>query len=172
MCIIIVKPAGVKIPDYSTICKCATNNPDGFGFAVPKKKPFKTLDFDKFANKLYECSDDEPMIIHFRRATHGTIKPTNCHPFRDDYVGVSFAHNGILQVKPIGDKTDSETAFRILLIPNAIWFGIFTKDFDNAVKSIIGYSKFAFLTDKGQLKTYGDFIKHKGCLYSNQSFMW
>lgn len=172
MCIIIVKPAGVHLPDYATICRCAEKNPDGFGFAQPRKKPFKTLDFDAFAAKLYQADEDLPMIIHFRRATHGSVKPSNCHPFKDDITGVSFVHNGILSIATTGDKTDSETAFRLLLAPAIRSFGFGSANFTKAVNSVIGCSRFAFLSDEAKLKMYGNFISYQGCHYSNNSFRW
>lgn len=172
MCIIICKPAGVQMPDFQTICRCANNNPDGFGFALPKQRPFKSLSFDAFAQKLYECNEEDAVLIHFRRATHGSIKPANCHPFRDEDARLSFAHNGILNVRPSNDKTDSETAFRYILLPAILKFGFGSSRFNQTVQSIIGYSRFAFLTDDGKVKTYGEYIKHRGCLYSNQSFKW
>lgn len=172
MCIIIVKPAGVQLPDYPTICRCAENNPDGFGFVTPKNRPFKTLSFDTFLEKLYKANEDEPMIIHFRVASQGSVKTTNCHPFRDTQTGISFAHNGTLNIQTRHDKTDSETAFRLLLIPAIKAFGLNTKQFTKAVNTIRGYSRFAFLTDDGCIKTYGKFIEHGGCLFSNEGFRY
>ena len=169
MCILIVKPAKVRLPDYATLCRCADRNPDGFGFAVPEKT-FKSLSFDTFIKRLSEADEDLPMLIHFRRATHGSIRQSNCHPFRDRESGISFAHNGVLHIQNMTDKTDSETAFRLLFLPAIETFGFDTAKSNKAIESIIGSSKFAFLTDKGTIKTYGNFIKENGCLFSNTGY--
>lgn len=170
MCILIVKPKGVQLPDYATLCRCANLNPHGFGFAMPNKRPYKTLSFDKFIDALSRVDEDMPMILHFRLATHGSIKQTNCHPFRDNKNGLIFAHNGVLDINALYDKTDSETAFRLLFVPAYEKFGLRSNNFNQAVNSIRGGSRFAFLTDKGEVKTFGNFISHNGCLYSNNGF--
>lgn len=170
MCILIVKPKGVHLPDYATLCRCATLNPHGFGFATPNKKPYKTLSFDKFIQALNTIDESEPMILHFRLATHGSIKASNCHPFRDNKNGLTFAHNGVLNIHTLNDKTDSETAFKLLFVPAYEKFGLKSNNFNNAVNVVRGGSKFAFLTDKGEIKTFGNFISHNGCLYSNNGF--
>lgn len=47
--------------------------------------------------------------MHFRFATHGSVRNRNCHPFRDG--DLFFAHNGVLPYPSVGDRTDSEFAF-------------------------------------------------------------
>lgn len=172
MCIIIVKPARVQLPDYATLCRCARNNPDGFGFAIPGKKPYKALDFEKFVDSINKVDEDLPMIIHFRKATHGSIKKANCHPFRDNDNGISFAHNGMLNgISTAHDKTDSETAFNLIFVPAIEKFGFGTAKFKQTIETIRGYSRFAFLTDNGTIKTYGQFTESNGCLYSNGGYL-
>ncbi len=168
MCVIIVKPAGVKMPQNDIIKAAYYTNPHGCGFVSPSAF-YKGLSFDSFKRNLKKVSDDEPCIIHFRLATHGSIKRANCHPFnRDD---VWFAHNGILNLKPQGDMTDSETAFQNIIYPVIEKYGYGSFQMDSIVASIIGYSKFAFLQGD-KLKLYGDFIKYDdGCYYSNTRFM-
>ena len=158
MCIIIVKPANVQLPNYVTLCRCAEINPDGFGFAIPGEKPNKTLKFEMFINEISKVDESLPMIIHFRKATHGSIKKANCHPFRDNDNGISFAHNGMLNsVSTAHDKTDSETAFNLIFVPAIEKFGCGTAKFKQTIETIRGYSRFAFLTDSGIIKTYGQF---------------
>lgn len=170
MCILIVKPKGVQLPDYATLCRCAKLNPHGFGYALPSKRPFKSLSFDKFIDALSKEDENEAMLIHFRLATHGSIKQSNCHPFRDNRNGLIFAHNGVLDINPLQDKTDSETAFKLLFSPAFDIFGFKSQNFAHAVDSIRGSSRFAFMTDKGEIRTFGHFIEHGGCLYSNSGF--
>lgn len=184
MCILILKPKGVKLPDYVTLCKCARRNPHGFGFAVQGSKPYKTLDFQDFISRLYSEDEDLPMMIHFRLATHGSIKPSNCHPFKDDSNGIVFAHNGVIDINTLPDKTDSETAFRLLFSPSSDRYGFGSKQFKQAVETIRGASRFGFMNDSdGTIMAFGRFydydgktkdgiFKPKGKLYfSNQGFI-
>lgn len=168
MCVIIIKPAGVKMPSKEIINAAYQANPHGCGFISPSVF-YKGMSFDSFKRHLKHVPDNEPCILHFRLATHGSIKRANCHPFhRDD---VWFAHNGILSIRPQGDMTDSETAFQNVIYPAIVKYGYGSEQMDNAVNRVIGYSKFAFL--KGDdVKLYGDFIKQDdGCYYSNLRFM-
>lgn len=168
MCVIIVKPAGVKMPTNEIINAAYHANPHGCGFASTNHH-YKGLSIKSFKKHLAQVSDYEPCIIHFRLATHGSIKRANCHPFnRGD---VYFAHNGILDVKPIGDMTDSETAFQEVIYPAIEKYGYGSKGMDVAVAKVIGYSKFAFL--KGDdVRIFGDFIAgDDGCYYSNLRFL-
>ena len=168
MCVIIIKPAGVKMPTTDIINAAYKANPHGCGFISPSAF-YKGMSLNSLKKNLKQVSDDEPCIIHFRLATHGSIKRANCHPFnRGD---VWFAHNGILSIRPQGDMTDSETAFQNIIYPAIVKYGYGSMQMDKAVNRVIGYSKFAFLQGD-ELKLYGDFIKQDdGCYYSNLRFM-
>jgi hypothetical protein len=171
MCIIIVKPQGAALPPVSILDRCARRNPDGFGYAAPGGV-YKTLDYTRFLRRLDAAArSGGPLVIHFRYATHGSVRRANCHPFRDGAAGVSFAHNGVLPVIPRGDKTDSETAFRRLLSPVIRLHGLGSPDLAAAVDEIIGGSRFAFLSDDAQILTFGQFCGFGGCLYSNPNFL-
>lgn len=170
MCIIIVKPQGASLPPIETLSYCALRNPDGFGFAVPGRV-FKSMSFDRFYAELVTTIRPEmPAVLHFRFATHGRPCKSNCHPFRDEKTGVSFAHNGVLPITPYAGKTDSETAFRGLILPKIRQFGLDSGETDAEICGIIGASRFAILSDKGEIRLYGHFIKADGCLYSNANF--
>lgn len=170
MCIIITKPAGVKLPPMAILNRCATLNPHGFGFAT-KDRIFKTLSYEEFKRALKTIRKDETAILHFRYATHGSIKTENCHPFRDDETGVSFAHNGVLSIVPYEDMTDSETAFRGIIVPVIKEHGIDSDEFIVANYKVIGGSRFAYLDSEGEYRLYGAFTHYKGCWYSNRNFM-
>lgn len=170
MCIIITKPAGVRVPPMAIIARCAALNPHGFGFAT-KDRIYKTLSFEDFKREIKTIRKDETAILHFRYATHGSIKTSNCHPFRDDKTGVSFAHNGILNITPIGDMTDSETAFRTRIVPTIKEHGFDSDEFIKANHDIIGGSRFAYIDKDGDYRLYGAFTHYKGCWYSNRNFM-
>lgn len=174
MCVLIAKPSNVSIPKKEYLENCWETNPDGAGFAysygeeIVMRKGFMTFaDFEKAINEvdLYEV----PCIIHFRIATHGTVKPENTHPFvvNDDVVA---AHNGILSVKNEGDMTDSETFFKRICAPILNTYPLDSLEFGLMVNSIIGSSKLAFLDRHGFVKIYGDFHEHEGVYYSNYSY--
>lgn len=170
MCIIIAKPLGAEMPPIETLRYCAQRNPDGFGFAIPGKV-YKSMNFETFYKELKKTvTPDTAAIIHFRYATHGRPCKSNCHPFRDDDLGVSFAHNGVLPIVPFTGKTDSETAFRGLIAPKMKLYGIDSKEARNEILSVIGGSRFAIMTDDGEIRLFGRFISDGGCWYSNENY--
>lgn len=164
MCVIIIKPANVAMPDINELEAAYRCNPNGCGFISSEGKSYKGLSFPKFCKAISKVKDSEACIIHFRLATHGSIKPANCHPFNCD--GVWFAHNGILGVKPRGDMTDSETAFRDILQPVIEKYGLKSPQASTAINTIIGSSKFAFMID-GKITLYGRYENVNGLYYSN-----
>jgi hypothetical protein len=170
MCIIIYKPAGRKLPNEFMRFKCEVSNPDGFGFATPTKV-FHSMHRDELEYHLRRDVDiDEPCFIHCRIATHGSLKKSNCHPFVDLESGVSFAHNGILhKVEPIGDKTDSETAFLTHFVPVIRRYGINSRELAAEVRSIIDGSRFIFMNPEGEVVMFGNWYKREqdGCYYSH-----
>lgn len=156
------------MPDGRIIEACARANRDGFGFCTPSKS-YKTLSFRKFKTELENVRFDEPCIMHFRLATHGSVKKSNCHPFN---IGDTwFAHNGILSVEPMRDKTDSETAFVRYLYPNIEQYGLFSQELDRAVYNIIEGSRFAFMQGE-DVRLFGDFVEMCGCYFSNLRFRY
>ena len=168
MCVIIVKPEGVKLPSTSILNAAHAANPHGCGFVTPDGI-YKTLDFDAFKRRLASVSEDDPCIIHFRYATHGSVKTANCHPFKKG--DVCFAHNGVLNIKPIGDTTDSETAFKTVIYPAIAKYGLFSKATEDVVLNLIGHSKFAIMQGSS-IRLFGDFRKLRdNCYYSNFNFL-
>ncbi len=169
MCVLIVKEEGVKLPSLATLRACHEANPDGCGFAC-KGEVFKGLDFDDFLFNLYEnVGDDDSCVIHFRFATHGSVKPGNCHPFLDEKSGIVFAHNGILPNQSRNDMTDSEIFFRNVALPAIEKYGIDSPRFKSIVRTWIGWSKFAFMLPNGELRRFGAFsmADDEECLFSN-----
>lgn len=169
MCCLVFKPKGKSLPKENIIRSICEANPDGFGFATPTKI-FRTLDYNTFIKALKRVSTDEPCIFHARWATHGSVKISNCHPFKKD--GVCFAHNGVLNITPVGDKTDSETAFLYRILPMINKYGLNSRETTNAINSIIGSSKFA-LMQGNNVRLFGNFTQlSDGCFYSNLRFAY
>ena len=174
MCILISKPKGIRMPSEEVMLNCWTSNPDGAGIAwsdgrkIFLRKGFMT--WDDFLKEYRTLKlDDCNAIIHFRIATHGTVKPSNTHPFNVNDRMVA-AHNGILPIDAEGDWTDSETFFKRIASPILETYSLNSNVFELAVNAVIGTSKLAFLTDSGELKTFGKFILENGVMYSNSTF--
>ena len=145
-------------------------NRDGCGFCAPALS-YKGLSFDSFMKKIYQVKTEEPCLIHFRLATHGSIRKANCHPFYDKATNTYFMHNGVLSVPAKKDMTDSETAFREYMQPIIRSYGLYSKELKEMVSHIIGYSKFAFMQGD-DLRAFGDFYEYKGLYFSNMRFMY
>lgn len=170
MCVLITKERGKKLPSDNILRMCHEANPDGCGFAT-KDLFFKDLDFKHFLRCLHKyVTDEDECIIHFRYATHGSIKKENCHPFVDKQKGVAFAHNGVLPIRSKNDMTDSEIFFRECFLPTFSKSG-WGKETINVIKNAIGGSKFAFITKDG-LKTFGEFFKTNGCECRFSNLRW
>lgn len=170
MCVIIMKLAGVKMPSYDVLKACAEQNGHGFGFCS-ETMHYHSMNFADFYSHLVKVPTDENCVVHMRYATHGSKKLSNCHPFYDESTDTWFFHNGILDIKPIGDKTDSETAFIKLFVPVIKKYGIDSVKLSDKVFDIIGTSKFVFM-QKGRFCAYGDFEKIDGIYYSNLHWQW
>ena len=169
MCVLCIIPAGHNLPSKEDLKAMHRANPHGMGF-VSKSLHYKGMNFDKFYNRLQFVPKNESIIIHFRFATHGSICAKNCHPFNKG--SIWFAHNGILDIAPREDMTDSETAFRDILYPIAREYGLDSKELHATVDEVIGYSKFAFLDEEtGNVYTFGNFQDYKGMLCSNLNWV-
>jgi predicted glutamine amidotransferase len=131
------------------------------------------------------------MVFHFRQATEGTIKPSNCHPFpitKDRILSSSLkcetdyaiAHNGIIydygvyaqknwQFNNNADITDT-----LMFIEDYLCkIGGETIANNEGVRKLIEShteSKFAMLSRYG-ISTIGKFIEDKGLLYSNGTYV-
>jgi predicted glutamine amidotransferase len=169
MCVICVKPKGAKMPSNDIIKAMYKANHDGCGFCTPTKS-YKGLSLASFLRELKSVPDEEPCIMHFRWATHGSVKRSNCHPFYDEESKTWFAHNGVLDIRPVGDMTDSETAFRYIIAPEIRQSGLDSAETKEAVKSVIGGSRFAFMQGE-EVVMYGTFHYRFGCFYSNLNFV-
>jgi len=117
VCIIVYKPVNQPIK-LSVLEDCWAGNKDGAGLMFAEDgqlkvaKGFMTLkSFKKYFKKFgEERMTSLPMVFHFRIATHGSVGPANCHPFRV-HNDLWFAHNGIITAVDVPkdrDISDSE----------------------------------------------------------------
>lgn len=169
MCVICVKPKGAAMPSNEIIRAMFRANSDGCGFCTPTMS-YKGLSVAGLLREIKKVPDSDPCIMHFRWATHGSVKQSNCHPFYDKEARTWFAHNGVLDICPVGDMTDSETAFRYILAPKIKAFGLRSEELKEAVNKIIGNSRFAFMQGE-EIVMYGDYHYRFGCYYSNLNFV-
>jgi len=192
LCIIAIKPAGIKMPTEATIKNMWHNNSDGAGFMYAKastvyvEKGFMKLKNFKAALKKLEKTIDvvnTPLVLHFRITTHGGTSPGNTHPFpvseklpllqmTKSKAPLAVAHNGIINIKP--SKEDISDTMEYILTQLAPLYQL-KKDFykHEAGKKLIYNairSKMAFLDGEGRIETVGDFIEADGVLYSNTSY--
>lgn len=167
MCVIIYKPAGIKLPAISLLDRAKEANPHGFGLCSPGVH-YKGLSYTQFKKNLLKCDISKPILIHMRYATHGSIKKSNCHPFTNK--DIYFMHNGILDVKSYNDKTDSQCAFDDIIMPAIEKYGLYSGVTEHVINGIIGYSKFAIMY-KDKVSLFGNYIEKGGCYYSNTRFM-
>lgn len=176
MCVIAIKPAGVKRPPKDQLEAMCTANPDGFGYMTWSKKQGlqvrKTMDAEQFVKWVQKIPDRQPVVYHARIATHGSVNVRNSHPFLSDDKQWAFAHNGILRIQNERDMTDSETFFRRIAMPmlQAGYHPNDKGDFDAMVATIIDSSKFVFMDSDGNIYHYGVFIEDNGLLFSNASY--
>lgn len=167
MCIIIVKPSGVELPSENLFRAAAAVNRDGCGFMTDEGVVYHALykDLDLFLSVLRRCAPKEAVVaIHFRMATHGSVCVNNCHPF--SYKGEVFMmHNGVLPIKSVGDRTDSEIYLRRVgarLLRHGLLSGVAAKLFD------VRGSRFAVLDAKRRhIALFGDFQTVRGVSFSN-----
>lgn len=193
MCIIAIKPAGVKMPATTTIENMWYSNPDGAGIMYAKagtvhiEKGFMSLkDLKKALQRLEKTIDvvNTPIILHFRITTHGGTSPANCHPFpvteklpllqmTKSKAPLGVAHNGVIDVKP--SRKDISDTMEYIITQLAPLYQL-KKDFykhESGKRLIYNFikSKMAFLDGNGRIETIGDFIAgDDGLMYSNSSY--
>lgn len=193
MCIICVKPQGVKFPEEKILRNMFDNNPHGAGFMYAKdgkveiRKGFMTFkDFSHALNKARkEGIEDGTVVMHFRITTHGGTCPQNTHPFPlTDDIGelrslatscdIGVAHNGIIKIST-RDKSVSDTQEFIasVLTPVCKADPRFYKSerIREGILECTDYSRMVFLNGAGEFQTVGFFENAYDCLFSNDSYM-
>lgn len=169
MCVITYIPAGVETPQNSLFWRIYQCNPHGIGIATPAGIN-RTLSFKQFIKQIKHRNIDDPCIIHFRFATHGSVSIKNCHPFYDHQTGITFAHNGVLPIPSRNDRTDSEIFFRDTALPLFNAYGVLS---DKALYQIDQQrhgSRFIFMHGS-QVIMQGDYTQIDGVYYSNTRFL-
>ena len=177
MCILVIKPAGIKLPAKNIIQNCYDNNPDGCGMMWVKNGQVMIdkglYDFETFYSKLLE-HEEENLVFHCRIKTHGEISQENCHPFKitDEF---ALAHNGVLSVKCYEGKTDSES-FGIDYMSHLTKEDLSNYKIWKILNEIVTHngSKVAVLTNDDKIIVFNKegFIKENDVYFSNGSFKY
>lgn len=167
MCIIIVKPAGVKLPTFNVLKTAAGANRDGCGFMTSDGLTYHALrrDFRKFYHELRRIATvDRSVAIHFRWATHGSVCLANCHPFnfRNELL---LMHNGVLPIESANDMTDSEIYLH-KVAKNVLKNGLTSRAAARAFR-VSGSRFVACDTRAHTMVQYGDFTEVNGIFFSN-----
>ena len=170
MCLIVVKPVGVDIPDF-VIESAAEYNADGFGImyeGTAKRWKHRTVPQIK---KLLKPLTDKNVAVHFRMATDGRISAKNAHPFKLSNQAY-LMHNGIL-TKYRTDKSaaDSDTARFVKTFCNPLIAkhgSIPRKQLEHEITG----NAIAIMQKDGVIKTYGhSWVNRYSCDFSN-TYAW
>lgn len=101
MCLAIFKPAGLDIPEENLKQGFDSNN-DGCGICWAQDGQLHIekgmMTFDDFYG-IYQGVKEFPMLIHFRKSTHGKKNEDNCHPFLFNDGKLALIHNGVIPIK-------------------------------------------------------------------------
>lgn len=164
MCCIIAKPRHARLPNRVILERIAQQNPDGFGIITPEYT-LKTLNAKRFLAALDDIPTSTPCLIHFRKATHGSVSLKNCHPFK--HGNVYMMHNGIIPCHPLNDETDSKYFLDNALAPIMDSFGMDSMQFRAALAGA-GNSRLAFMDlSKKRMYLFGHWTEVNGIYYSN-----
>jgi len=182
MCLILYKPKSLSIKEdlaRSIFERAWAGNPHGFGLAVYKGRTWavwKGMDRNEASSRFMQAATSKnPMVAHWRMATHGTIDVNNCHPFplvfRD--ARAYLFHNGVLDIEARGQKSDTATFARV--VSDA---GLTLQQFNVLLEGgifdgVIGGSRLAICIDgRPEPTLVGHWIERSGLHYSNSSLLY
>lgn len=155
MCLAIYKPGQLKIAEKALRCGFESNN-DGCGLAWADNGKLHTekgmFTWDAFLG-LYQQHEQHPMLIHFRKSTHGKKNADNCHPFVFNDEKLALIHNGVLPIKcSEGDYSDTWHLVYKVLEPLIKGQGCAIDDsaLSWLIKCAIGTDKIAVMDQSGE----------------------
>jgi hypothetical protein len=202
MCLVLAKPAGIKLPKGKELRLAFDENDDGFGLSFQYNGKVRTIKgamtvADMFAllnqarRAVYPKSlTDVDMVLQWRKAMTGSVCQRFCHPFPvsakqadldslDVMSKVALAHNGVIwDYHDYGGKWSY-----IPKLGDINDAQEFIKDylarmgsalFNPAVQALIGeYADSKFaLLSSKGINLIGKFEEDKGCWYSNFNHRW
>ncbi len=190
MCIIVIKPRGVKLPKEKILKNCFENNSDGAGIMFVKEgavhitKGFMFWEDFRESYRALQFNKEDLFVFHFRFATHGLTNKGQCHPFPvskrtgelkavEATSDMAMVHNGILS-DIVGPKGLSDTMMFVkgYLAKRTIKETLFNGEGTRKMVALATTgSKLAILNGKGELLITGSsWEKSKGLLYSNDGY--
>lgn len=198
MCIAIVKKRGVLMPKEETLNICFENNPHGCGYTINRNgenflfKGFMKLSEMMDSFKKTKPLQSETVMIHFRVASVGSIKQSNCHPFivSQKYETMKklnvktklpiLVHNGTFKSfnkeKTKNEKDYSDTMQFTKLIAPLIqdYANYYYKPLNDFINLYVkdNNCRVAIMYKYGEVDLFGDWIKDKEThlLFSNKSY--
>ena len=156
------------------------NHSDGAGIAWAcnglihlKKGMFKVEE----VIEVYERVKEYHCLIHFRKATHGAVDSTNCHPFLFNNNKLALVHNGMLPIKcSIEGLSDTAHFVKLVLEPMVKGYGIPITDgaLNYLITTSIGTDKLAIMDGEGATYIFNEDkgTWDEGVWYSNTTFRW
>jgi predicted glutamine amidotransferase len=176
MCVIAVKPAGLRWPSARAMKNCYDSNYDGAGLSwVDEDGLHIAKGYFRWKTLWHDLKELEeyPVQVHFRLATHGSVVKDNCHPFLLAN-GIAMAHNGVLsgmQIPKDKDMTDSEFFGKEYLEKFTVK-DLHLQKVQRLMQAAIGTSKITMQCPDGTFiivnKEYG--VEYKGLWFSNKSY--
>jgi hypothetical protein len=191
MCLIVVKEAGIKLPDKEHLENGAYSNRDGIGVAWHKKGVDEILIKKDFVNVFVlnkwieeNVKVEDSLIVHFRFGTSGLKDAGNAHPYplvKDETLlrntqlvwQNAVAHNGVFRSYG-NDKILNDTQEFIIdiLSEEVIKNNLKSPAIQKLIKEYISTNKLAFMLNNGEIILLGDFNEEKGVKFSNYAFKW
>lgn len=179
MCLAIYKPAGASVKE-EYLRNGFANHSDGAGFAWSENEKIQCVkgifDADEMI-KQYEKIKDFHCLIHFRKATHGKVDATNCHPFLFNDGKLALIHNGVLNIEcTMEGLSDTAHFVKLVLEPFIKKYNIPINDIrlKYLIETSIGTDKMAVMTENGDTFLFngkkGEWAD--GAWYSNTSYKW
>lgn len=161
MCLAIVKPRGLHIPEKNLRAGFDSNN-DGCGLCWAENGQLHIekgmLTWDAFLG-LFQQHQDHPMLIHFRKSTHGKKNADNCHPFLFNDGELALIHNGVIPIKCSEDGfSDTWHLVNKVLEPLVKDYGIAIDDpaLSWLIKVAIGSDKIAVMDGNGEFVIFNE----------------
>jgi len=193
MCIIVAKPMGAAMPDEETRARCFQSNPDGAGFMLAdgktvriRKGYMRLEDFETALEKEMRGFDpiETTVVLHFRIATSGKVKPSTCHPFpisdepeelrktrMESRFGI--AHNGVISGRYTADGWSDTMDFVADVVTPLMRMNPSFMHSSDAIELLEGAcgSKLAIIDNAGDLALVGSFVEDGGVFYSNTTYL-
>jgi predicted glutamine amidotransferase len=161
MCLLIFKPKN-KVFKPGSLEEAYCNNPDGYGFYANDGENIildKQLELeDEVIDSLYNDYNDSDMVLHFRKASIGSISISNVHPIKLDNLLVF--HNGTIDnLQPIIGMTDTEVFTRSFLAGHDIhWI----KENKKLLEQALGVSRMIIVDLKQDTFQFEILNEHRG----------